>query len=235
MPIAALAPAPAGRHGLAMNLFVTGTGTGVGKTFVCRLMLRALAGLGTRAAAYKPVCCGGREDAVALRDAGCPGPSLDEVNPLWLQTPAAPLVGAQFENREIDPAALAAGLAAVARHAEHVLVEGAGGWEVPLAPGTSMADLAVRLGLPVLVVVDNRLGALNATILTVRAIQARGLPVAGLVLNHLEEERDVASVTNRSVLESWLDVPVLEDILHGETATDPAWVASLFGLSRPRD
>ncbi len=213
-----------------MHLFVTGSGTEVGKTYVACLMLRALRACGRRAVGFKPVCCGPRDDAVLLQAAGDPGATLDEINPVWLQTPAAPCVAAQFENRPLAAATLAAGFPALAARFDHVVVEGAGGWEVPLALGQSMSDVAVALGLPVLVVVDNRLGALNTTILTVRAIQARGLACAGLVLNHLEDERDIASVTNRSLLEDWLGVPVLEDVLHGATDTDPAWVRELFGV-----
>lgn len=213
-----------------MHLFVTGSGTAVGKTYVACLILKALRACGRRAVAFKPVSCGTRDDAVQLQAAGDPAATIDEVNPVWLQTPAAPYVAAQFENRPLDVGALAVGFPALADRFDHVVVEGAGGWEVPLAIGQSMSDLAVALGLPVLVVVDNRLGALNTTILTVRAIQTRGLPCAGLVLNHLEDERDIASVTNRSVLEGWLGVPVLEDVLHGATDTDPAWVRALFGV-----
>ena len=213
-----------------MHLFVTGSGTEVGKTYVTCLMLRALRACGRRAVGFKPVCCGPRDDVVLLQEAGDPEATPDEINPVWLRTPAAPFVAAQFENRSLTAETLAAGFAPLAARFDHVLAEGAGGWEVPLGVGQSMSDVAVALGLPVLVVVDNRLGALNTTILTVRAIEARGLRCAGIVLNHLEDERDIASVTNRSVLEDWLGVPVLEDVLHDETETDPAWVRRLFGI-----
>jgi len=211
-----------------MHLFVSGTGTGVGKTHVTRLLLLALQKLGRSAVAYKPVCCGNRDDAKTLLAAGTPGPSIDEINPVWLKTPAAPGVAARLENRPIDRAALLSGFQKLAARFDHVIVEGVGGWAVPLTDDSEMADLATDLNLPVLVVVDNRLGALNHTALTVRAIRACGLHCAGLVLNHLEDERDIASVSNRSVLEDWLKIPVLEDILHGATETSPEWVANLF-------
>ena len=105
-----------------------------------------------------------------------------------------------------------------------VLVEGVGGWEVPIAPGYNVADLAADLGLPVLLVVNNRLGALNHSILTAKAITSRGLECAGIILNHVEDERDSASVSNRVVLEQELEVPILADILHGET--EIAWPLS---------
>ena len=103
---------------------------------------------------------------------------------------------------------------------DQVLVEGIGGWEVPISKGYNLGDLAVDFGLPVLMVVDNRLGALNHSILTARAIAARGLECAGIFLNHVEEERDSASVSNRVILEQELGLPILADILHGETELD---------------
>lgn len=212
-----------------MHAFITGTGTGVGKTYVTAMMLRALRDDGLTVCGYKPVACGGDEDARALLDASSPGFGLREINPILLKTAAAPHVAAQLEGATIDRQALVDGFVSLAARADCVLVEGAGGWAVPLTPGSVMGDLAADLGLPVIVVVDNRLGALNHTILTVDAIRARGLRCAGLVLNHIEDERDIASITNRSTLEDWLGVPVLEDVLHGETALDAGWLREALG------
>jgi dethiobiotin synthetase len=91
------------------------------------------------------------------------------------------------------------------------------GWEVPLAGKQTMADFAAELGLPIIVVVNNRLGCLNHTLLTVRNIQQRGLTCAGVILNYAHDERDAASISNRMVLTNFLDVPVLAEIMHGET------------------
>jgi dethiobiotin synthetase len=101
-----------------------------------------------------------------------------------------------------------------------VLVEGAGGWEVPLTETETLADFVQSLALPVIVVVNNRLGALNHTLLTIRNIQARGLTCAGVILNYVSEERDAASISNRMVLERFLDLPVLAEVMHGETEID---------------
>ena len=207
-----------------MHAFITGTGTGVGKTHVTTLMLRALRDAGRTVCGFKPISCGGREDAQAILEASSPGFSLDEINPVALKTPAAPHVACQFDGRSIDRNSLIEGFHSLAGRADHVLVEGAGGWAVPVAPGLTMADLAADLRLPVIVVVDNRLGALNHTILTVEAIQGKGLQCAGLILNHLADERDMASITNRQTLEEWLGIPVLEDVLHAEDHLDPQWV-----------
>lgn len=166
-------------------------------------------------AASKPVCCGDRDDARQLLEAsGRDDLTLDEINPLWLKTPASPMAAALIENRQIDPDSLVESARRLLERADTLIVEGAGGWEVPITAKFTMADLAFGLGFPVIVVVDNKLGALNHTILTVRQIAARGLPCAGLVLNQVSDERDAASISNRVVLEQLLDVPILAELLH---------------------
>ena len=205
---------------MAMNYFITGTDTGAGKTYVTALLLQSLIAEGRTAAGFKPIACGDREDAEVLLSASTPAPqlTLDRVNPIHFKTPAAPLAATLIENRPVDLKLIEESYAELAAEFDHVLVEGVGGWEVPISPGYSVADLAVDLDLPVVLVVNNRLGALNHTILTARAIASRGLECSGIILNHVEEERDSTSVSNRVILEQELDVPILADILHGETA-----------------
>ena len=203
-----------------MHYFITGTSTDAGKTYVTCLLLRALTAQGTRAVGFKPVTCGGREDAIALRDAGTPGPDLDLINPVAYRQPLSPMAAALLENRPFDDAPILAAWAELTAQYDRVLVEGAGGWEVPLSKGRTIADLAALLNLPVIVVADNRLGSLNHTILTVRAIQHRGLSCAGIILNHPADSRDLASISNSLILQSMLDVPILAEIMHGETDLD---------------
>lgn len=200
-----------------MRTFITGTDTGVGKTHVTCLLLDALKREGRRAAGFKPFCCGERGDSIALLRASAEGFTIDEVNPVWLKIPASPYAAAMIENRLLDLERVSAAFHELADSCEDVLIEGVGGWEVPLAPRYTAADFAQSLAAPVLVVVNNRLGALNHTILTVKNIQARGMECAGIVLNHVRQERDSASITNRLILEDMLDVPVLGDLMHGET------------------
>ncbi len=202
-----------------MSWFVTGTDTGVGKTYFCSLLVRALREARVDAVAYKPVCCGERDDAVRLAEASG-GLDLDTVNPLWLQAPVAPQVAAMLSNAEINPGSLVATGKMLEKDHQKMVVEGAGGWRVPLAKGYDMADLATDLALPVIVVVANRLGALNHTILTVEDIRASGLEVAGLVLNNLQEEQDTAAVTNRGVIEELTGAPILTEIIHGQDFVD---------------
>ncbi len=198
-----------------MSFFITGTDTGVGKTYVTRLLVETLRNAGVDAVGYKPIACGDREDAAILSvvSGGIP---LDEINPVYLNTPVAPYVACLLENRNVDPATLIAGFHQLAaKHAE-VLVEGAGGWEVPLAPNYRVSDLAAELELPVILVAGNKLGALNHVLLTVNAIRAKGLVCAGIYLNQLGDEMDTAMITNKGVVEDLTGVPLLDHLIHGQ-------------------
>lgn len=211
------------RCGMA-HYFIAGTSTDVGKTHITVLLLQALRQAGRRAAGYKPVCSGGRGDALLLQAQSQPGLPIEALNPLWFQAPLAPYAASLIENKPVDVAQLLAGFHAVAKELDTVLVEGAGGWETPLAPGKTMADLAQDLELPVLLVVNNKLGAINHTLLTLQAISARGLHCAGLILNYVEEERDAASISNKHLLLELAQVPILAEILHGTEIWDAEWL-----------
>ncbi len=201
-----------------MRYFITATDTGAGKTTVTCLLLRALKAAGRAPAAFKPVCCGSRQDVVDLMDAAAPGLVAEEVNPVFYRMPLSPMAAGMLENRPFSlPAVMAAWEKLSAQHTD-ILVEGAGGWEVPLTSSLTIADMAAALGLPVIVVVNNKLGALSHSILTVRSIRQRGLQCAGLILNYVDPERDTASISNAAVLRKVLpDLPVLAEVMHGET------------------
>ncbi len=201
--------------------FITGTDTDAGKTYVTCLLLEALKRAGVDSAGFKPFCCGDRGDAVRLLQAGAAGLSLEEINPVWLKVPASPFTAALMENRRIDLAAVLAAFENLSGAHDTVLVEGAGGWEVPVAPGITVADFAQTLALPVILVVNNKLGALNHTLLTLKNIAARGMTCAGIILNHVGDERDPASISNRAALEVFTNVPVIAEVMHGET--EIAW------------
>lgn len=214
-----LDPAAAAGHGWAMSFFITGTDTGVGKTYVTRLIIENLRNEGRDTVGYKPVACGDREDAVILSEVSG-GVGIDEINPVYLNTPVAPYVACMLENRTVDPAELIAGFHHLAAKHAQVIVEGAGGWEVPLAANYRVSDLAADLKLPVVLVAGNKLGALNHIILTVNAIRAKGLICAGIVLNQLEDEMDTAMITNKGVVEDLTGVPLLEHLIHGQDFLD---------------
>ena len=205
-----------------MRAFITGTDTGVGKTFVTALLARALRQAGLDTVALKPICSGDRGDAEILR-AACDGElELDEINPLWLKTPVAPLLAARHEGRAISIPVLEAWFRTVSAGRNSVLVEGAGGWLVPVASGALVADLAAELGLPVIVVVADRLGCVNHALLTIESIRFRGLECRGIILNSLPRESQAADLGNRAMLEEFTDVPVLFEIAPGQRAIELA-------------
>jgi len=214
-----LDPAAVAGHASGMSFFITGTDTGVGKTHVARLILDALRREGRDAVGYKPVACGDRGDAVIL-SAASGGIDLDEINPVFLNTAVAPYVAGMLENRVVEPAVLIDGFQRLAASHEQVVVEGAGGWEVPLAANYRVSDLAADLKLPVVLVAANKLGALNHILLTVAAIRAKGLVCAGIILNQLEDEMDTAMITNKGVVEDLTGVPLLDHLIHGQDFLD---------------
>ncbi len=198
-----------------MNFFITGTDTGVGKTYITKLLVESLRAEGKYAVGFKPISCGDREDAVILA-AASGNLSLDEVNPLHFSSAVAPHVAALLENKTIDPAEILASYQAISETYDPVIVEGAGGWEVPITENYFVSDLAKDLNLPVILVAANRLGALNHILLTLAAIQAKGLKCAGIILNQLEDEMDTPMITNKGIIESLTQVPLLDHIIHGQ-------------------
>lgn len=200
-----------------MKYFITGTDTGVGKTYFTAMLTRALRRTGFDTVALKPICCGPRDDVEALRHAADNELSPEEINPVWLRQPAAPLVAAREEGRNIDLVSLADWFAAISRGRKSVLIEGAGGWLVPLTPKQTVADLAALFGLPVLVVVADKLGCLNHTQLTLQNIRSRGLSCAGLVLNAITADGSIAQKTNRKILAEICEAPLLFEIQPGQT------------------
>lgn len=198
-----------------MNFFITGTDTGVGKTYVTCLILDALRAEGTYPVGFKPILCGEREDAELLAKASG-GLNIDEINPLHLQAPLAPYTAALLDNTEIDPTSVIASYHQISGKYDQVLVEGAGGWEVPLRADYFISDLAKDLQLPVILIAANRLGALNHILLTLQSIRAKGLTCAGIILNQLEDEMDTPMITNKGILETLTDVPLLDHIIYGQ-------------------
>jgi len=190
------------------GLFVTGTETGVGKTYVGVLIARALCAAGRRVGVYKPAASGCRhlrgelvsDDAAALWDAaGRPGP-LHRVCPQRFLAPLAPHLAAREEGRRLDPELLRGGLEYWRRRADVILVEGAGGLMSPLGDDEYVADLAFEFRFPLIVVARNGLGTINQTLQTLIAAATfrDGLSVAGIVLNHPDPPGDDPSVATNS-------------------------------------
>ena len=197
-----------------MNLFLTGTDTDVGKTYVAARLIRMLRRRGVDCIGMKPICCGTRADAEALHAAAGGVIPLNDVNPVWLRTPAAPLTAAMVENRSIDLDLIRSTFRRLRDTHRAMVVEGVGGWRVPITASYFISDLAAELALPVAVVVANRLGALNHTLLTIDSIRSSGQQIAGIILNDVSPGTamappDIATATNRGVFEAISGLPVL--------------------------
>lgn len=190
--------------------FVTGTDTGIGKTFVAAGLLAAARARGLSTLGLKPVAAGceqragrwGNEDAWELQQQSSVQPDYATVNPLALREPMAPHIAAEREGRRLDLSALAVHCRARFGQAQFGVIEGAGGWLVPLNADSTLADLASELGCGVVLVVGMRLGCINHALLTAAAIGAAGLPLAGWVANHIDpamdvQDENVATLTDR--------------------------------------
>jgi dethiobiotin synthetase len=221
------------------GLFIVGTDTGVGKTYVTARIAAALHQAGKKVGVYKPAASGCRlvdgdltsDDAVELWEAaGRPG-TLDAVCPQRFVAPLAPHLAAREEGKELDSALLRRGLTFWQQTSDFVIVEGAGGLMSPLGDHEYVADLAADFGFPLVVVVPNRIGAINGALTTLIAAAARAhpLPVAGIILNDIlpPPARDPSTLSNRRELEQRCNVPILAQLSYGAAQLDAAvdWVA----------
>jgi dethiobiotin synthetase len=218
------------RHGF----FVTGTDTGVGKTLVACALLRAFAARGCTVLGMKPVASGaGRraeelvnDDVEQLIAAGNVNAPRSHVNPYCFEPPIAPHLAAQRAGVRIELDRVARSWRELAARAQVVIVEGVGGFRVPLGPEGDTADLAARLALPVVLVVGMRLGCLNHALLTAEAIAARGLTLAGWIANHIDRDMEAADDNVRAI-EGLVSAPLLARIAHSAAPRADAVAASL--------
>jgi dethiobiotin synthetase len=214
--------------------FLAGTDTGVGKTFAACALLHAARGRGLSTLAMKPVAAGmdadGRnEDVERLIAASSIKAPRDLVNPCGFTEAIAPHIAAAREGRPIDPGTILDAYRKLAPRADFMLVEGVGGFRVPLAEGFDTADLAVALGLPVILVVGLRLGCLNHALLSAEAIRARGLALAGWIGNRIDPDMPCWQ-ENIVALQQGLAAPRL-GVIPWRDDSDP--IAASFALSLP--
>jgi dethiobiotin synthetase len=215
------------------GVFVTGTDTGVGKTAVACALARLLAARGASVKVRKPVesGCARRNgklvpaDAVALLAAAGGAEPVERVCPWPLEAAISPERAARLAGVAYTLDDLAAACVAHVAAEDVLLVEGAGGFRTPLAPGATVADLAARLALPLLLVVPDRLGCLNHALLTAEVIAARGLTLALVALNRLSPASP-AGMDNAADLARWLARPVVE-LPFMASGPDDAWRARL--------
>lgn len=182
---------------MAKSFFVTGTDTEVGKTLITSALLHAYKKQGLTTAAIKPVAAGcinvdgqwQNDDALQLIDAMTVEMPYEQVNPVALEAPIAPHIAAREEGRNLNVDRLAGLCQGVfLKRMDVTLIEGAGGWRVPLNHRETLADLAIQLNVPVILVVGIRLGCLNHAFLTAEAIRRDGLNLAGWVANIIDAD-----------------------------------------------
>lgn len=178
------------------GVFVTGTDTNVGKTLIAAATVAEAAARGAAVAGIKPVASGCRatrlgnrsDDAIRLRRSSSLSIAYDNCNPYAFIAPVAPQFAAADEGVVVQLAPILAAHARVATLADFVVVEGAGGWRVPISDTLSLSDVAVELAYPVILVVGLRLGCINHALLTIEAIQRDGLSLAGVVMNQTDPD-----------------------------------------------
>ena len=152
------------------------------------------------------------------------------MNPIWFRTPIAPFPASELEGGAVDLDELVTKGHELAGRHEVVICEGVGGWEVPLTASANFSDFAKSLGWPVTLVIGNRLGALNHSLLSQAAILAKGCELKAAVLNQVIEEQDVAGVTNRGVLEQRLPGLVVGEVMHGAEVLEDDILTALLAL-----
>ncbi len=224
---------------MTLGLFITGTDTGVGKSLASAALLHALTRTHPRVVGMKPVAAGAmlhagqwtNEDAVALRAASTVAvpPALD--NPVLLPEPLSPHIAAARAGQRISLPSIVQSYQALAAQADAVVVEGAGGFHVPLTATETGADLALALNLPVVLVVGLRLGCLSHAALTAEAIRARGLTLAGWVANRMDPSMQ-ALQENIDWLHQHLRAPLWADIPY-HPHPDPRALATCYQLPAP--
>lgn len=210
-------------------VFIAGTDTGIGKTHVSVALVHALRAHGLRVAGMKPVASGceptprglRNEDALALQGASDPRPRYAQVNPVALRAAVSPHLAAAEAGVSVCAESLLAAYRALAADYDGLVVEGVGGWMVPLDEQLLAPQLVQTLDLPVILVVGLRLGCLNHALLSARAILADGCRLLGWVGNAVDAQMDMREA-NLATLRRLMPAPCLGELAHGE----PAEVAS---------
>jgi len=226
---------------MSNGYFITGTDTDVGKTWISLGMIEALTQQGKKVGVMKPVSAGceqttdglRNQDASLLQQHSNIELSYSNINPYAFEAAIAPHIAAANAGVRMDIETLYQHLQAIERHSDCVIVEGAGGWQVPLNDFQTMADLARRFQLPVILVVGMRLGCLNHALLSVESIRASGLPLAGWIANQLDPQMDCME-ENIASLKQMIDAPMLGQIPHLETL-DAATIAGKISLPEERN
>lgn len=221
---------------MSRGYFITGTDTDVGKTVISAALVHAIAGHGHRVAGMKPVASGcyqvgddfRNSDADLLVQAANLTLDYDTVCPYRFVPAIAPHLAAEQAGVVISKERILDCYRNAASQADRIVVEGVGGWMVPVANGLSMADIAVEMDLPVIMVVGARLGCINHALLTQHAIASSGLSLAGWIYNRIDPDMEVADSVKQE-LESMLDAPLIADIAYSDQPV-PELIAGMIKL-----
>ena len=191
-------------------IFITGTGTEIGKTVIAGGLAASLKQSGTNVGVMKPIGTGDTADARFLKHAAQVDDELSVINPIYLRHPLAPSVAARIENREIDLSHIETAFSELQQKYDFVIVEGIGGIAVPIQDDFLVVHLISRLQLPILIVAQAGLGTLNHTLLTVAFARQFNLEIVGIVLNGLSPETaGIVEATNPVEIEKLTGVPVI--------------------------
>jgi dethiobiotin synthetase len=191
------------------GIFVTGTDTGVGKTYIAAAIASALREYGIVPGVMKPISSGDRSDAKSLIKAAGVDDTLETVNPIFLKYPLAPMVAARLAGKKLDLGKIWKGYAALKKKYRFLIVEGAGGIMVPVTENSSMLEIIKKLSLPVVVVGKPSLGTINHTLLTVDKLRREKVKLAGIILSG-RKNSTLAEKTNPEILRELTGLPVLE-------------------------
>ncbi len=221
------------------SFFITGTDTDAGKTVVTAGLLAAANKLGKRTIGLKPVAAGcerteeglRNSDALLLQQTASVELSYEQVNPIAFEPPIAPHIAAMDENRVLSGDRIAAFCrGAMMQPADLVLVEGAGGWRVPLSYRETMAQIPKSLQVPVILVVGMKLGCINHALMTAESIARDGIPLAGWIANKVDPEMSCYD-ENRDTIVNMLRAPLLAEVPHLEDPT-PEQIAEFIDADR---
>jgi dethiobiotin synthetase len=217
------------------GVFVAGTDTGIGKTRVTAGLIRALRAMQLRAIGMKPIASGAmtvdgmrsNQDAVTIAEVSTPGAPLSDINPYCLNLPVSPHIAAERDGIVIDLEHIARAYDRLTGRCDVVVVEGTGGWLAPIGPDMTMADVACRLRLPVVLVVGLRLGCLNHALLTAHAIESAGASLIGWIGSVIDADmaalhENLQTLTQRLPAASWALLPYAPGSEHDADALEPA-------------
>ncbi len=197
------------------GIFVVGTDTEVGKTYQCVEFARALTP-SRSVGVYKPVASGGSGesgDPQVLSKAVDAKWPIERICPQVFQAPVAPPVAAGLESREVDEQLLREGAEWFEGRCDYLIIEGAGGVLSPISNSTTVLDLAESLQLPIALVAANKLGVVNHTLLSITAIESRGLQLSAIVLNSWDAFQDPSQLSNKSLLKQFTQIPILGSLV----------------------